>query len=1240
VLSIAQLTEQNKELCEQLHRFSRVTAARLVATLGVLPEYHANTIRIEVLTHLAIVACSKEVEPKRNDMAKWFRVFGKDNWISRQEDPVEDVFIGPVNSSFGTFRLFTGNFADGYFIAERLITFLANGASFPTFQETLDAALALLKLSDALAERAHLKRNTPGGGHSAENIRIPTWRTLERPFNALFFSEVDLERLAISRELLSNFFFTDEDLQRLPAERLWNSSLERHPLLRIDGGVIVAEPSTLARTVARWILERINLTRMGGWADTLFQQENASLFVNDIANALGIDPLQVTLPSPPENTPVLMPFVGSFDVGKPVVLLTYAAPLAASAQEFDGFDKLSHPEQDALDAYLRSIAESLEKFPNFSGGLILVAIVTVGRGFVFGIAEWSERWRVHAAPLHDWLILAADPDCSALRLWKLAEHVARARDNYNTELLNPSGLIALWSFWKRSDFWLLPKDFDIHNPRNLLVLETDSGVDSRLEAKLTHDIHSVPSHDEATWLTVQRLNPASLFPDDSKSRIYADRIAARNQRLVGYVETESLNWWVIAPQVEAGPAHRDVLFQLWECVLQWIDRAADIIEKELPSTKRSIEIKIDLPDFARWQLMQRRVDNRPALTPTVEVRSSNLSVTLVLHELFLAEFNQPKNVAERAIVRAVVEGVRRLLNTKWTEDECESLVTKIVGNEDVRYFHVVETKMLEHLVSRSLRAQPMLIFDADLAAAQIGLAELVEGARLGTTIKGRDECREFLEKLVEKLWERIELLLRPFSREAIAVACFEAIDEINRDSEHWKITTRAVLALNEEEHDAKQVLTTRRSQRNIALIANRILIETAQYSASGAGRTRLNRADHFQLLANVELLITMANHRDAIAYGFLQPHVRINARGDLEVDQRFYEKVMRRYFSRHSDQLTERAARSYDAYFRYSMQPESAPPETEVRKFDEVFLAEFGFTMFQLARVNELWAGFAMESQRLFGVIEEPEMMKLLTENAEMTNEEAQKLVDALTLPIRQSWNTELPARCSIRDVFPWRFRRNLSLLMRPLVLVKTDPRGWVISAPFFEKSAEYITGNIHEGRLPEHFFVSKQLRSYIGGIASQHGHAFAQQMAAVFENNGYNTRTEIRLTELGAPRNPDLGDVDVLAWREDRTDVFVTECKRLAPALTVREVIQRLEDFKGDERKRDSLGKHIVRVSWLEENRVGVEKITGIQSSNISFRPLLVTSELMPMQFFEEMNFPTNQVVSADDLPAYLRPS
>ena len=257
-------------------------------------------------------------------------------------------------------------------------------------------------------------------------------------------------------------------------------------------------------------------------------------------------------------------------------------------------------------------------------------------------------------------MLAADADCSALKLWKLSEHVAQL-ERYNIEILNPSGLIALWGFWHRSDFWLAPKDLDIHNPRNLLSIGTDFGVGPRLEARTRHDIHSVRSHDDTKWVSVQRLNPSPLFPGDEKSRVYADRVAAREQQLVGYVEGEKIAWWIIAPRIEASPHHRDVLFQLWECILQWTDRASNTIQRELSPETSNIEIRIELPDFARWELYQKRPTDRPPIIPFVEGYAASFSMTITLPEDFLVEFNQPKNVAEQAIVSALIQGIELLV---------------------------------------------------------------------------------------------------------------------------------------------------------------------------------------------------------------------------------------------------------------------------------------------------------------------------------------------------------------------------------------------------------------------------------------------------------------------------------------------------------------------------------------------------------------------------------------------------
>ena len=1232
VTTIASLVLENEKLCGKLHRFSPVGAMRLVASLGVLPQFHANTIRLEVLTHLAAIACTGSAEPSRDNLAEWLRQFGQDSSARTAEDPVEDVFVGCVNTTLGSFRLFSGNFTDGYFIVERLFSFLAAKATFPTFQESINGTLALLRLSDALASRCGLKRNTQGSGQSAGRMAPPRWRELQPSFAALFFSTADLRHLEVPLEALEEFCFTESHRKALPGERLWNSSLERHPLVRVDDGIVIAEPSTLARTIARYVVERVMITQMGRWADTFYHQENATIFVNEVGKHLGIEPIKFEAPTSPERLPPLLPFFGRFDVGKPVIMLTHTGQFAPAATDFDGFDKLSQEEQLALDAYIQSCATQLEKSADFSGGMVLVCIAGVGRGVSFSITPWNDRWHVHLAPLHDWLILAADSEFSALRLWKLAEQETLLA-NYNTDFLNPSGLVALWDFWRRSEFWLVPKDFDIHNPRNLLVIGTDFAIGPRLEAKLRHDIHCVPSHDGTSWLTMRRLNPLSLFGEDKDSRIYADPVAAREHRLVGCVEGDHTMWWVIAPQIDAPWSHLDVLYQLWECVLQWTERASAPIEGQFGGI-RSVEICLEFPDFARWDFQQQRVEGEPSVVPIVNVRRAAAAVTLTMPERFLAEFNQPKNIAEQKIVSALITSIEQLCDKHLIEKDRTGLVREIMGNEDARFFHIVETRLTEQMVKSPFRAKPFFIGDEDLAFAQIGLADLAGPPARADTLKGKSDCQSFLDKIVAKLWERVEQRLRPFDRRSVAASCFAAIDEIALDAAHWNLTTRSLLALHVDRPGTMGVLSARRHQRDAAMVCNRISIETAQYSA--AGDKRFNRAEHAKLLADLDLLITMAHHRDATAYGFVD-QVGIHPRGDIEIDEAFYRTVMTRYMSRRSDKQTEKADRGYDSHFRKQHQSDAVITETELVQFGEAFAEEYGFTVQQLVEISNTWREVAIHSSRTRRVITENEMFEILAKGASMTRVQTESFLDRFTLPIRSARNSDLPRNCSTEDVFPWRFRRHLSLLMRPLVEISEQPRTWFVSAPSFEQATKYITGSIHEGRLPDQFFRSAKMRSYIGTMRNQHGHAFTERVAVALRPNVSDLRVEVRMTEFGAPANPDLGDVDIFAWTISSGIVFLIECKRLTPALTVREVILRLEEFRGDERKNDSLRKHIRRVNWLEQNRFGVERITRIPAADIVFHPLLVTSESVPMQFFEEMKFPTQQVVPVDELIDYV---
>ncbi len=625
------------------------------------------------------------------------------------------------------------------------------------------------------------------------------------------------------------------------------------------------------------------------------------------------------------------------------------------------------------------------------------------------------------------------------------------------------------------------------------------------------------------------------------------------------------------------------------------------------------------------------------LAPAELVLTSDATgAELAVPKGFLTYFQIPMNVAETKIVDALVAAVAHAGGGQLDDQTRARMTREIVRNDDARYFHMIEATELEHLLAEGGRPDPLFVEEEDMADAHWRLAELMGSPQSGT-IKGLAPCLELLKDAVAKLWAEIERLLATFEHRQMLVACFGAMDEVERDRAHWDLTSRSLLAMHSDTGNVHEVIHDRRSERSRVGLANRLLLEVAQYACPAQGGNMLTEADHRDLLARMLLLLEMAHHRDAISFGFMAPKVFVHPNGEIGVDEKFYVEVVSRYFTRQSLERTTQVAARYERHFNRKVAADEPAVPAAVAELDKVFVPEFGFSVMRLFDLLDCLRQVVAMSKQVDGIFDEPTFDKIL-EGCGFAAGERQSFLDRFTLPKRLSWNADLPPRCKEADVFPWRFRRQLSLLTRPLVQLTAEPRTWYVSVPMLDHAIAYFVGHVDEGNLPETFFASPEMRRYVGDCAHARGHDFAKQVEAVFTGVGLKTKLEVEMSALGASKKEGLGDVDVLAWDVARGRVYVVECKCLRVAATIREVVQRLEDFKGDRKEKDSLGKHLRRVDWLKKNIPQLARLTGVLENNLKLVPLLVTNETVPMQFFKEMNdFPAAQVVPIADLAKQL---
>ena len=1234
-VTLTDIAAENSELVRDLSKYDPILTVPLLAGLLTLPAYQSHCVRLEILVALAVVHCRGSKTPSLRHAQRWFDHLGHSHTVLA-EDPAEDVFVSLVHDATTDYRLFEGAWEGAAFYTQRLLNAIARmppSDYIPPLQRTLRA---LLVLSDLVCANARLTRyqlgsDTLPGAMSFRNL----------PGRATLVSRVtiplaDLSHHGVASADLAPLVLTPQMAAELPAQHFGCTNLDHHPVIsHDDSAFILALPSALSIALRNHAISTLAQAGLLDRLDSMLAEEY-TLLLSDTSLFGG-----------PLNVPIHWQTVAQhrlstacFEVDKGHYISTHFF-LPSMHVHANGVFKVDYLVEDRLsDALQRSLNTAHSRLaaqPDFRRGLAVLIGCGWGKGYNFTPPHLTDdRWRSQHMSVADLVLLSHLDAMSPRYFWRLIrgfDVITKA----GVHIQNINGILNLIAWVRHNQGHFVQHDqlpdapispqrpLQLVPPLNLLRdLRADvvQGYDGHCACDNTGRVHYVQR---------DSLNP--FFDSDTRRQLYVSKDDARKALLTS-LYAGRLDLWitVLTPNIHA----RGLTYRLWQMVSEWLHRIASVLDRLYHDVAASRTARV----YVQFQ------DTDPPLEPTAKPTTETLerccrvaphgepnAYRAIFDVGFLAGFRIPENVAERLVVRTLTAAFLTTLVDADAATRADGVVTEVVQNRHARQFHLFHSQTFTDHVVDALPGELITIDSIDEAAARVGLGSSALDTQEHSPIVGRGTCTQFMNQVVGNLLESIIEELGTFNRRRMLHRLVANCLKARAERDHWTRTSAAVLALHGDNARTRDRFVEQTSAFAGAATTSRVLIEIALCACPLDGGLVCADLDISKLMARAALVCRIGGLSDAIHYNALTPRIRVSSLGDILVTDDFGQFVVEPTLSHMMrDKLAREAPlqiKNYDA-----PAPREDLQDVLGSEFWNTWKAEMKFDLNEGDRIVGALEQRGIEEGVPILEIPKTEYFRVVA-SAGVSERAAKNFLDRFGLCTRSDWRTP-PKGFTRRNLYPWRFGRDLSFVARPILVADDADDALLIIAPAALRDGFiHVVSGAHSGRLDRTFFRTREMKNGWLGRARE-GHSFNRAVADWLAKASWEVRENVGLPEvLGRATGRDFGDIDVLAWRPGRRHVLVIECKDLAPARSYSEVAALLSDYQGAaiDGKRDKLRKHLDRVEAVRRDLRRVGRFTGVNRPEVV--SCLVCSGVVPMQYAKTDALADTRVGAVDEIVA-----
>ncbi len=1196
IRSIRNASTRLRRLCRSLNDFSFPLVAQSLAGLMTQPENHVAITRLELLVHLAALSCSGDRSPSEKHLRKWLNDYVLKDPITEFEGPVEDVFVSNVVSWFGNVRTFEGRWDGNSYYVETCIAGLLRICDRPWVLKALVHIMALLRISDAVADRAQIGRYTCSESQPRQPIKTNI-SMISHSVSHVCFDSHELDQLEVHLKDLIPFIFEPQYTSSLVDESLGHTSIERRPIVYLEGRLIVALPTAVGVAVRRFAIESaLAAGELKLFESACHQEQFREVFQS------GRPAWSITYSHFVEHDPNddQREFIGRFDVGSYFHLVFIP----------DDFEEIvpngllsDHSQTKRKQEFtLREQASQLATKTDYCRGLTVLVHGGIGRSSDLSIDGFPHDWQCVCLSVHDFILLGNESDFTAIRAWKILQQI-KELSNRGVYFPNPRGFLNLVSFAYYNDFELVPINMDL----SPIYLHNDFIVHLRHKVRVALDQHGTVAPSGESWISIKRESAKSFSSKKQAQEIFVVVPHLIDSEFQACVETTSRPWWLRCNEFPKNEWHRSIVALMIETVVGWLARVASVLEFRLgPFPSGPITFVLRFTDLeSLTQSWMPKVDTSSA--PVIKLEDGQAVIDC--GPAYISSFLNTDNSGDRMLIEGLIRGTISVTGIpELTDATVIDIIRNIVESDSARLFQMTPDHTPQNVIySATSLPEPRFLLPEDLAWSRLNLAREA-GYDSDPGLISNDLASEVLEKAADVIVEQIKSRLMNLSRESVIECSLLNFVAVQKDRRDWLRSAAAQLAL----HDSDQVLETanqRDFQRDVAGLACRIIAEIALCTSPYNSGAECSQIDLDFLIGQVATLLECAGQRDAIRYGLVMEMPTVFNNGSFGFNTLVHELISP-LLDEHGKRVFKEAANN---------QEDACPSDDEehVNKdgFDSAFTSEFGITLERFQHFIMQFTQLALE--RRFAQLRTTKS-EVIRQFEQSGAENPIRAYEGFAIIPRTQWDERNPKNGNKKDWYPWRFYRRLSILRRPIIQYTIEPDPDVLIMPSLLAGTLNYLSNASTGRLPAEIFDSREMKHWIGHAVNNYGHRFNSRTAVRLNSLGWCTKQELKLTQLGG--GVELGDIDVLAWRENTYLVYVIECKSLRFDRTIGEIGERLQEYSigsgesGD--KRSDLERHLDRISYLNANLGKVASLTGIPVEQICLRSALVTENLTVMQF------------------------